>query len=301
LIHEWLSPFPNIPELADDQYKLLKDAARADLKKLGPKIEMASTARTDGVSTFYVATNLADQTAFDLIFVPIVDTLVGEPRDIQPLHVATKQHLAIAGVETVPPGYYWATLTTPSVASFSIHRKVFLGGLPDLNYQTHLSDYAAVRRGIAKAELDRIKDAVSKADALVAAENKAAESLSALKIPQAKAQAWDIFQETWTRGFADIQALLARPARYSGKLLQEAQGIQEPLKKLHDKHHEMVSALVTPASRQLSKGTVATARVFADAQAITNQISAQTKELNTKIEERQKLFSNPLFPITEEP
>jgi tryptophan 2,3-dioxygenase len=173
--------------------------------------------------------------------------------------------------------------------------------VPDLNYQTHLSDYIAVRRGIAKAELDRIKDGLARVDALVLAENKAAESLSNLKIPQAKAQAWDIFQETWSRNFAGIQGFLTKPSRYSGKLLRESQSLLDSLKKLHDKHHELVAAVVTRASRQLAPGVVTTARVFADAQAISNEISAQTKDLNKKIEERQKLFSNPLFQITEEP
>lgn len=300
-VSDWLSPFPKIPELSNEDYKLLKETAKTDLKKQGPKIEMASSPRNDGGTTYYIATNLGDQTSFDLSFQPIADTLVGEPRNVQPLHVSTKKHLALAGVEAVPPGYYWATLTTPQLTSFSIHRRVFLGGVPDLNYETHLSDYTAVRRGIAKAELDRIKDGIAKADALVAAENKAAESLSNLKIPQAKAQAWDLFQETWSRSFAEIDEFLTKPSHYSGKLLREAQGVEVSLKKLHDKHHELVAAVVTRASRQLAPGVVTTARVFADAQAISNEISAQTKDLNKKIEERQKLFSNPLFQITEEP
>ncbi len=300
-LDEWFSTFPEIPDLSRDQYSALKSVANSDIKAIGPKIEIASSLKSDGSSTFYVATNLADDTAFDLVFKPISETLVGEPRQVAPAHISTKKHLAVAAIASVPPGYYWMDVTSPLQSSLSIHQKIFLGGSPDLTYQTRLRDYMAVRRGIAKAELDRIRDALVKAQALMKAENAAAESLSTLAINQAKAQAWDIFQSTWTRGLDEIQALLGKPSRFSGNLLREAQGVQEPLKKLHDKHHELIAAVVTPASAPLSRGTVTSARVFADAQVISKDLDALITKLHVTADEREKLFNNTSETIVEEP
>jgi hypothetical protein len=301
LINDWLSGFPRLPELPQEQYALLKNAAKADLKTQGPKVEMVSLFRTDGGTTFYVATNLSDQTKFDLSLQPIADTLVGEPRNIDPLHVASRQHLALIGLPSVPPGYYWVDLSAPLHNELSIHRKMFVGGLPDASYESHLNSYIAVRRGVAKAELGRMLEALTKVEVLMAAENKAAESLSTMRFNQAKAQAWELFQETWNRGLAEIQALLTKPSRYSGNLLRQTQTIQEPLKRLHDKHHNLIAAVVTPASRQLAPGAVTTARVFADAQTISGEINAQIKALRAQIDERQKLFDNPTYRLVEEP
>jgi hypothetical protein len=301
IFQNWLSGFPRIPELPQEQYALLKNAAQADLKSQGPKVEMVSLFRTDGGTTFYIATNLNDQTKFDLSFQPITDTLVGEPRNIDPLHVASRQHLALVGLSSVPPGYYWVDLSAPLHNELSIHRKMFVGGVPDASYESHLNSYMAVRRGVAKAELGRISEALTKVEALVSAENKAAESLSTMRFNQAKAQAWDLFQETWNRGLAEIQALLSKPSRYSGNLLRQAQAIQDPLNRLHDKHRVLIAAVVTPSSSQLAPGAVTTARVFADAQTILSEITSQIKALRAQIDERHKFFDNPLNRIVEEP
>jgi hypothetical protein len=300
-VNDWLSGFPRLPELPQEQYALLKSTAKTDLKTQGPKVDMVSLFRNDGGTTFYIATNLGDHTNFDLSFQPIAETLVGEPRNIEPLHVASRQHLARVGLPSVPPGYYWVDLSAPQHNELSIHRKMFVGGVPDSSYESHLSDYTAVRRGIAKAELGRMREALTRVEALVSAENKAAESLSTMRFNQAKAQAWEIFQETWGRSLDQIQALLNKPSRYSGKILREAQKVQDPLKKLHDKHHNLLSAVVTPASRQLAPGAVTTARVFADAHAISGEIAAKIKALRQELDEREKLFDNPLNRLVEEP
>ncbi|MFL5812676.1 MAG: DUF4339 domain-containing protein [Bdellovibrionia bacterium] len=301
VVNDWLSGFPRLPELPQGQYALLRSTAKADLKTQGPKVDMVSLFRSDGGTTFYIATNLSDHTGFDLSFQPIAETLVGEPRTIELLHVSSRQHLARAGLPSVPPGYYWVDLSAPQHNELSIHRKMFVGGVPDSNYESHLNDYTAVRRGVAKAELGRMREALTRVESLMAAENKAAESLSTMRFNQAKAQAWEIFQETWGRGLGQIQALLNKPSRYSGKLLREAQTIQEPLKKLHDKHHDLLTAVVTPASRQLAPGAVTTARVFADAHMISGEISAKIKSLRQELDEREKLFDNPLYRLVEEP
>jgi hypothetical protein len=125
--------------------------------------------------------------------------------------------------------------------------------------------------------------------------------LSKLKIPQAKVQAWEIFQSTWTQGFQAIQDSLSRPSRFSGNLWRSIKEAQEPLQQLHQKHYGLVGAYVTPASKPLSPGAVTNARVFADSQVISNGLSTKLKALSNALDEREKKFNSPSEPIIEEP
>jgi hypothetical protein len=301
LLMRWMTPFPEIPELSQNTYLLLRNAAKASLKKVGPKMEMAPALQSDGRTSFYIATNLPDSAPFDLRIIPLAETLVGDPVHVSPIQASTHEHLAKATLEKIPPGYYLVQIESVQDKSLHFEQKLFLGGTPDLTYQTHLKDFMAVRRGIAKAELDRLRDILSKMDALLNADNQAALSLSELKIVRAKSQAWDIYQSTWARCFKDIQDLLAKPSRFSGKIHHGMEELATPLQKLHDKHHELVATVVTAASRQLSPGSVTTARVLAESQALSSDIAAKIKTLKALVDERDKRFENVSEAITEEP
>jgi hypothetical protein len=138
-------------------------------------------------------------------------------------------------------------------------------------------------------------------EALINADNRAALSMSEIKIVPAKAQAWDIFQSTWTRSFDEILDLVAKPSPFSTKIHHGLEELVEPLQKLHEKHRELVTAVVTPTSRQLAPGLVTTARVLADSQAATNEIATKIKELKALMDERQKRFEDTSLPVTDEP
>jgi hypothetical protein len=301
LLVRWMTPFPEIPELGENTYFRLRNAAKANLRKAGPKMEMALALRTDGRTSFYIATNLPEGAPFDLRIIPLAETLVGDPVHVSPIHASTHEHLAKATLEKIPPGYYLVQIESEQDKTLHFERKLFLGGAPDLTYETHLKDFMAVRRGIAKAELDRLRDILSKVEVLTNTDNQAALSLSEIKIVRAKSQAWDIYQSTWARGFKDIRDLLAKPSRFSGKIHHGMEELAAPLQKLHDKHHELVAAVVTAASRQLSPGTVTTARVLAESQALSSDIAAKIKMLKELVNERDKHFENTSEAITEEP
>jgi hypothetical protein len=296
-----LAPLPDIPELSEKDYAALKSAAAADLMKAGPKYEMATAVFAGGKTSLYFATNAPDHTAFDLTIKPFTETIVGEPTDILPMRREVKRHLIQFDLGKTAPGYYLVNVAVSVTKENAITRKLFFGGRPDLGYQSHLKDYTAVRRGIARAELERLRDCLAKMEALVSADNQAALALNAIHVSAAKPQAWEMFENTWNQSFIEIQSLVVKPMRFSGRLQALARDLQDPLRKLHEKHHELVKTATPFGAAQLSHGSVTNAKILAEAQAIKKDIDARFKTLKSQIEARDKSLGSQNEPLLDDP
>lgn len=324
--------FPTIADVADDDYLQLKEAATKLLFVSGPRLALAPSRAAGDSLSLYLATNFPAGSSFEIYLQGDRDTLAGDSSAIPPIKFNTRGVLTRIPPITAPEGYYWVHVfsgatqpkrtqqllpalpaATPLIASkgfptaqrLLIAKKLFLGGVPDLNYQAKLKDYFSNRRGKALAELDAIRDVLLLVEDRLSSENKAARGLMNLPNQPARAQAWSIYESSWNTDATNLEKFTKTNFHFYGQTQGMARTVVQTLMQLHTVHSWLTKAspeqeIKHGGSSRLNTSSVEVASILVNGENTTNTIKTKVQELKTRLDHLTRDAENPNTQIEEE-
>jgi hypothetical protein len=243
-LSKWISPIPQLEDVAPDEYALLKAAAATRLDDSGPVLAVAMS-RSDPFSpVFYVSSNLPEGAMFDIYIEGISETLLNQlsftAKGQVLLHKRWGKTATIKGIDgrAFPRGQYTLYIVdpdtqpasvkplmsqlpnvVPQVASNTVPKGLkivatktyFLGGARDATYTTRLKEFHDKLMAKAQAELTECKQFAMTVEMQLNGTNAKFTALRrGRRVTPAQKKAWVAFHTQWTQLLGQLDQSFAK-------------------------------------------------------------------------------------------
>ncbi len=157
------SPIPNLADVAENDLIEMKKIAKVSFKNEGPKVIAAISTISNEKPKFYLSTNYAENTVFELVLRPMAETLLQKPFESMSQKITIKNSLGTSTDfsykgSNLPIGEYILEVRpTDSVNPIFSHR-YFLGGAKDANYEKKLDEFHKQMKSVIIANLKNTRE-----------------------------------------------------------------------------------------------------------------------------------------------
>lgn len=159
------SPIPNLADVSEQDLLEMKKVSKISYKNDGPKVTVAISNSSSLKPKFYIATNFADNTSFEILLRPMAETLLQKPFDPITQKVTVKNALANTTEFTyknsdLPIGEYQLEVKPSDSANAIFNKRFFLGGTKDATYDQKLESYHKEMKTAVLANLKNSKELI---------------------------------------------------------------------------------------------------------------------------------------------
>lgn len=278
--------------VASEELDELTRAKTDSLRFSGPSVAIAIAKSDITAPSFYVATNLANDTRLDIRIEGLPETLVDRFKYSMQATLTVNANLAHTPVlrETdgsgIRRGAYKVSVTERGQSKILAQKVYFLGGAQDLSYQADLTRFHQSLRRQAAAELEEISQLNETVSHQIAESNMRFSELvrdETLNGPTRRVR-WTKFQETWNLLTVQFIAIIDSwtPTRienefYYSSLYSKLQRAAVLMASLHETQTRRLDA---NADRATLNGVIA--KTAMNAQTLVEEIRNQTERLKVR-------------------
>jgi hypothetical protein len=275
---KWISPIPQLPDVAPEDYEELRQASIATPQGPGTKWGLAISKTSVVAPFFYVTGNLPEGTHLKIIVDGVPDQLIGKIAFNQTLSaiiekkLARTQPLHAPDGSSLPRGQYLVTLieapenapdtkaaieriapparpgARPGTITPLVSKSFFLGGLKDPTYAQQLKTF---HEQLSRKASDELVEAKSYLDTFEGQLTETNQKFGTVKFPKpaaSKKKAWELFSAKWKKFWGQMDGEMAkwtpdnlRNDRYYSGLYQMLLSAAQAIEKAHGLQTTFVS------------------------------------------------------------